>query len=652
MAGGLRPLEGLPVQVVLDGVAFDPGRMYRLVPGSTIGGRFPVLEDGFTGPARRIPSGGAGLRVACLGDSTTFGIGAGPVDAYPRRLSEALGRAFGPQSTEVLNAGCPGYSSAQSLPLFADKLAPLRPSILVAYLGSNNEFTRASPRTDEEVLEGLRRPFARLLARSHLLRWLVVRLGPGRPRVPTPDFRERVPLDRFEAHLASLAGGARAAGTSPLFIVPAFNPDRRAAIPLAESYAHSVRRVAGREGIPLLDPTQEFRSLEPYPLFAEPVHLGRTGHRILCSRLYDLLVTDERLASPFERAGLGALRAFEALAARSEERALSEAEVRSVRGGLAPLRGRVPEAALADAILSLGADPAGALALQGSGPAAREVRELALALLPSDEAPSEAEGADSLPLALAALARDDLVRASAYLRGAGLAHPYRPGIRRLLAEVERLRGGEEAAAQARAQLALLQAEVAEGDPLEWALPPEGTSESARALLTPDVVRAAALLLHRDRLHGGTPRIDRRIPRAVHAATAGRLEVGATLTREVLRTHPGEPFALALLARYHEMNGEQAEAEVLWRRAVEVEPGNWNVRLLLARLDFERGQAGAALAEVERVLEERPEAADAWVLGLEIARALGDRDRTERLLRGARDRALDHPRLRELLAAGG
>ncbi|HKB16205.1 MAG TPA: SGNH/GDSL hydrolase family protein, partial [Planctomycetota bacterium] len=292
MAGGLRPLEGLPVQVVLDGVAFDPGRMYRLVPGSTIGGRFPILEDGFTGPARRIPAGDAGLRVACLGDSTTFGIGAGPADSYPRRLSDALARAFGPQRADVLNAGCPGYSSAQSLPLFAGSVAPFRPSILVAYLGSNNEFTRASPRTDEEVLEGLRRPLARVLSRSHLLRWLLVRLGPERPREPGPDFRERVPLERFEAHLATLAERARATGTAPLFIVPVYNPDRRAAVPLAESYAQMVRTVAGREGIPLLDPTEEFRSLEPYPLFAEPIHLGRAGHRILCARLYDLLVTD------------------------------------------------------------------------------------------------------------------------------------------------------------------------------------------------------------------------------------------------------------------------------------------------------------------------------------------------------------------------
>ncbi len=652
MAGGLRPLEGLPVQVVVDGVAYDQGRMYRLVPGSAIGGRFAILEGGFTGPARRIPAGAAGLRVACLGDSTTFGIGAGPGDAYPRRLSDALGRAFGGQRTEVVNAGCPGYSSAQSLRLFADSVAPLLPSILVAYLGSNNEFTRASPRTDEEVLEGLARPFARLLSHSHLLRWLLVRLGPGRPRVPTPDFRERVPLERFEAHLASLAGQARAGGTSPLFIVPAFNPERRAAVPLAETYAASVRAVAGREGIPLLDPADEFRSLEPYPLYAEPIHLGRTGHRILTARLYDLLVTDERLASPFERAGLGALRAFEALAARSEGRALSEAEVAAVREGLAHLRAEVPEAALAHAVLSLGSDPGEALALAGSAPATREVRDLARALLPSAEAPVEEGGTDSLPLALVALARDDLVRASAYLRGAGLAHPYRPGIRRLLAEVERLRGGEEAAADARAQLAALRAEVVEGDPLEWALPPEGTPATTGALLTPEVVRGAALLLHRDRLHGGAPRIDRRIPRAVRAATAGRLEEGAALTREVLRTHPGEPFALALLARYHEMNGEPREAEVLWRRAVEVEPGNWNVRLLLARLEFERGERGSALAEVERVLEERPESADAWVLGLEIARALGDRERTERLLRGARDRAPDHPRLRELLAAGG
>ncbi|HET6204779.1 MAG TPA: GDSL-type esterase/lipase family protein [Planctomycetota bacterium] len=649
----LRPLEGFPVQLLLDGVAFDPGRMYRLEPGTTIGGRFPVLGNGFTSPPLRLASGAEGLRVACLGDSTTFGIGAGPVDAYPRRLSDALARAFGAERADVLNAGCPGYSSAQSLLEFSESVAPLRPSVLVAYLGSNNEFARASPRTDEEVLEGLRRPFARLLGASHLLRFLTSRLLlPARPSEPLPDFRERVPLGRFEAHLVRLAADARRAEAAPLFIVPVYNPDRRAAVPVADAYASAVRRAAALEEVPALDPTAEFRSLEPYPLFAEPIHLGRAGHRLLAARLYDLLVTDARLLPAFERAGLAALRAFEALAARAETEAPSEEEFRSVREALAPLRSTSSAAALAHAILSLGGGGGNPPDLPPASPVSREILLLARALGHPGGTEASEEGVDPLPLAFDALARGELARAADRLNESARTHPYRPGIRRLLGEVERLRGEDARAREALAQRGAVREEVVASDPLESALPPEGTPLDAGALLRPAVARGAALLLHRDRLHGGTPALDRRIPRTMRLGAEGRLEEGAALLREALRTHAGEPLALGLLAGYHEMRGERGEAEELWRRSVEVDPGNWNVRLLLARFEFARGQASAALADVERVLEERPEAGEAWVLGLEIARSLGDRGRAERLLRGARDRVPDHPRLREILAQGG
>ena len=78
------------------------------------------------------------FRIACLGGSTTYGnkVGA-PVESYPGRLQEYL-RSRG-YRVEVINGGCPGYSSLESLINLQLRILPLSPDLVLVYHGGIND---------------------------------------------------------------------------------------------------------------------------------------------------------------------------------------------------------------------------------------------------------------------------------------------------------------------------------------------------------------------------------------------------------------------------------------------------------------------------------------------------------------------------------
>ncbi|HKB16282.1 MAG TPA: GDSL-type esterase/lipase family protein, partial [Planctomycetota bacterium] len=136
---------GLPIAVPYDLLArswrhaeLDPALLFRLRPGTRRLGVHPIDSLGLVGPeASRERSPGT-VRVVCLGDSTTFGIGEVPGRSYPDLLRGMCSRAFGEGRVEVLNAGLPTYTSTQCLRRFLREIVPLRPDVVVAYHGGHN----------------------------------------------------------------------------------------------------------------------------------------------------------------------------------------------------------------------------------------------------------------------------------------------------------------------------------------------------------------------------------------------------------------------------------------------------------------------------------------------------------------------------------
>ncbi len=93
--------------------------------------RFPQRD---TIPVARRPGY---LRIACLGESTTFGNSS--VSNYPaflRGILERDGRAF--HGYEVINAGVPGWDSDQVERRTRREIAPLKPDVAILYVGWND----------------------------------------------------------------------------------------------------------------------------------------------------------------------------------------------------------------------------------------------------------------------------------------------------------------------------------------------------------------------------------------------------------------------------------------------------------------------------------------------------------------------------------
>ncbi|MHC4470514.1 MAG: SGNH/GDSL hydrolase family protein, partial [Planctomycetota bacterium] len=79
------------------------------------------------------------LRVLCLGDSVTFGLGLRDGEPWPDRLAKALRRSLAPSGkrVRVVNGAVPGWSSVQGMRLL-DEMSWLEPDFVVFWFGLND----------------------------------------------------------------------------------------------------------------------------------------------------------------------------------------------------------------------------------------------------------------------------------------------------------------------------------------------------------------------------------------------------------------------------------------------------------------------------------------------------------------------------------
>jgi len=157
------------------------------------------------------------LRVACLGDSHTFGWGIAGDEAYPAVLERELAR-LGLEAA-VLNRGQPGFSTAQGRVLLEEVLARDEPQVVILAFGFND--SRQSDAADRDLMEsrasmggGARWAAGRLqiirLARSLLP--APSALAPGSALVP------RVSRPAFQANIAAMASACEKAGATVAFL--------------------------------------------------------------------------------------------------------------------------------------------------------------------------------------------------------------------------------------------------------------------------------------------------------------------------------------------------------------------------------------------------------------------------------------------------
>lgn len=78
--------------------------------------------------------------ILCLGDSSTFGIGARNIDkySYPAQLQKILDKKQPDKRFKVINQGVPGINSSQLLHRFRGNLLKYKPDIVIVQVGEND----------------------------------------------------------------------------------------------------------------------------------------------------------------------------------------------------------------------------------------------------------------------------------------------------------------------------------------------------------------------------------------------------------------------------------------------------------------------------------------------------------------------------------
>lgn len=216
------------------------------------------------------------FRIACLGDSWTFGMNVGQDQPYPQRLKALLEEAYPGSSFEVLNRGVLGYSSHQGLELLKKRVLDLSPDLVViAFAMNDSKDTGYHDRdlaTSEKALS-LTEKASRLLKRSEtyrLVRYALdvwsyepqpidhyLRAESGDEEQDEPDSpvdlderdawtqKSRVPPADYEKNIREMIELARSRKASVVLVYNELWEDG--------PYKRVLQRIAQTEGVPLVD---------------------------------------------------------------------------------------------------------------------------------------------------------------------------------------------------------------------------------------------------------------------------------------------------------------------------------------------------------------------------------------------------------------
>ena len=103
------------------------------------GARVRINAEGFRDDEIAPSKPPGALRILCLGDSSTFGYGVTPDETYPAWLERSLARRFPGRRVEVINAGVPGWESANGAAFLTRRGMAWKPEVVVISFGYNEQ---------------------------------------------------------------------------------------------------------------------------------------------------------------------------------------------------------------------------------------------------------------------------------------------------------------------------------------------------------------------------------------------------------------------------------------------------------------------------------------------------------------------------------
>ncbi|RMD81303.1 MAG: hypothetical protein D6815_12135, partial [Candidatus Dadabacteria bacterium] len=261
------------------------------------------------------------LRVICLGDSITFGVGVPDEVPFPRQLEARLSEHDPALGVEVINAGVQRYFTYQEIDWLRSRGLPLRPDIVILACYYNDlglrptgEYVREFENQREQAATSLRNhlPWLYLAAKNSALvelakqAWLTSKKRKSYlSRVDAHlTAREEREWKALEDELASFRRLAESEGFVPIVVtIPARIQVQQNLF--SGPFPRRVLEICRRLGVRAVDTSPLLvRSLEEGadPYLPWDNHLSEIGHRIVAARLFDV-VESVRLGQQDEGSG-------------------------------------------------------------------------------------------------------------------------------------------------------------------------------------------------------------------------------------------------------------------------------------------------------------------------------------------------------------
>ncbi|MBQ7568635.1 hypothetical protein IJT17_07525 [bacterium] len=222
-------------------------------------------------------------RVLCLGDELTFGYGVNDADTYERKLFRYLLSLHVSKNIQVLNAGCPGWTSYQSREWARLVGRSFEPDVYV--LGFGNADIMPEDYADSERVSSwaFLRSLDLLLSRSELYRYWqhCDALRYNTYGLPPADYKYsklRVSKDEFRSNLQWFASIAKSDGAKLVILGLPYRSG--AASYIADEYRFIMQETAQASGAVYID-LHSMMNADAKVLFDKDFHPNAKGYELI-----------------------------------------------------------------------------------------------------------------------------------------------------------------------------------------------------------------------------------------------------------------------------------------------------------------------------------------------------------------------------------
>ncbi|MCE9592912.1 MAG: hypothetical protein K8S98_01860 [Planctomycetes bacterium] len=306
-------------------------QLWRPNAGAEIPWGGTVNELGYRGPVLKKEKTPGVLRIATMGDSSTFGHSVKYEETYSAQLEQMLNGAG--VRCEVLDAGVVGFTIRQGLERYDELVREFHPDIVIEAFGAVNDHLQAIQSVADKdkiamriAAGGFWTQMAMTLRQQSRLVHYAAKLADQSKGTTSNDrdkiFKQRrreneidslvgrldfvgmrrVPLDDFELCLLEFQRRVEADGGRLILMSMPRQPAVEKASPVLVQYSQKVAEIGARQGLVVVDGRAVFQAAlaadasKVEQLFADSYHPKPAGHRLLAQELAKAIVAQSKPA--------------------------------------------------------------------------------------------------------------------------------------------------------------------------------------------------------------------------------------------------------------------------------------------------------------------------------------------------------------------